>query len=43
MERRKVIKGIAAAAGVIYARPEILALGLDPDFGCSGLPDNTIV
>jgi alpha-mannosidase len=30
MERRKVIKGIAAAAGMIYARPEILALGQDP-------------
>jgi alpha-mannosidase len=31
MERRKVIKGIAAAAGMIYARPETLALGQDPD------------
>jgi hypothetical protein len=30
MERRNVIKGIAAAAGMICARPEILALGHDP-------------
>ena len=30
MERRKVIKGIAAAAGIICARPRILALGQDP-------------
>ncbi len=30
MERRKVIKGIAAAAGMIYARPEIMAFGQDP-------------
>lgn len=29
MERRKVIKGIAAAAGLICARPPILALGRD--------------
>jgi alpha-mannosidase len=30
IERRNVIKGIAAAAGIICARPEILALGQDP-------------
>ena len=30
MERRNVIKGIAAAAGVICTRPENLALGQDP-------------
>jgi alpha-mannosidase len=29
MERRKVIKGIAAAAGIICAKPRILALGQD--------------
>ena len=29
MERRKVIKGIAATAGIICARPRILALGQD--------------
>src|SRR5260370_42694759 len=29
MERRKVLKGIAAAAGVVCARPLILAMGQD--------------
>ncbi len=29
MERRKFIKGIAAAAGIICARPRVLALGQD--------------
>jgi hypothetical protein len=31
MERRKVIKGIAAAVGTICARPETMALGQDSD------------
>ena len=30
MDRREVIKGVAAAAGVICAQPQILALGQDP-------------